>query len=87
MAALVMKDWQVLVKGNAPVLILGFVVIGANSQGAGGWEFVGAKQDEKKHIFGYRSQVLLKWLLFLLPAILVMLGFYLKFGELPGFMS
>ncbi|QSX07718.1 hypothetical protein J0B03_07730 [Alkalibacter rhizosphaerae] len=42
-AALVMKDWQVMAKGNIPVLMIGFVAMGANAQGAGGWEFVGAK--------------------------------------------
>lgn len=80
-AAVVMEDWHVLVAGNYPVIGLG-ILAGTGSQTTGGWEFLGTNQKEKDEIYTLRSKAIWKWFLFMLPGILVVLAYYLKYGTL-----
>ncbi|QSX07624.1 hypothetical protein J0B03_07210 [Alkalibacter rhizosphaerae] len=80
-AAVVMEDWHVLVAGNYPVIGLGMLA-GTASMRSGGWEFVGTSKKEKDEIYTLRSKVIWKWFLFMLPGILVVLAYFLKYGSL-----
>ncbi|MBF7096285.1 hypothetical protein [Alkalibacter mobilis] len=79
--AFVMQNWHFIVSGNFIVIGIG-IVAGKASQNSSGWEFIGTDKKEKDEIYTYRSKMIWKWFLFILPGIFVVLVYYFKVGTL-----
>lgn len=72
---------HVLIYGNLFMLVLG-IRAAFSTQSAGGWEYVGVREEEKKSVDDFKVKALFQVVLFMLPGVLVVAAYYLKFGEL-----
>ena len=80
LASLIMRDWEIVLKGSFLIVVGLFLLGGVQAQGAGGWEFAGATQEEKDEVFAYRRRNTLKVLLFILPSVIAIGLYALIFG-------
>lgn len=75
--SLVLKDYQIIMVGNFALLGITTILAGAGAGGAGGWEYVGLKEEGKKELLSYRTRAGIKYLLFILPSLIVLLIYYI----------
>ncbi|MPW27076.1 hypothetical protein GC105_14940 [Alkalibaculum sp. M08DMB] len=77
--SLVLKDYQIIKNGNLALLGITILLAGAKAKGAAGWEYVGLKEEGKKELHSYRLKIGFKYLLFILPSLIVMLIYYIVY--------